>query len=128
TTSEELLGRSDLALYQSKLAGRNGYCIFETSMEWRARQRRAIEADLRHALTRNEFELHYQPVVKIATQACSGMEALLRWRRGGGEIVPPGEFIPIAEDIGLISSIGEWVLRTACTDVLAWPHHIALAV
>jgi diguanylate cyclase (GGDEF)-like protein len=128
TTSEELLGRSDLALYQSKLAGRNGYCVFETSMEWRARQRRAIEADLRHALTRNEFELHYQPVVKIATQACSGMEALLRWRRGGGEIVPPGEFIPIAEDIGLISSIGEWVLRTACNDVMAWPQHIALAV
>jgi diguanylate cyclase (GGDEF)-like protein len=128
STSEKLLGRSDLALYQSKLAGRNGYCIFETSMEWRARQRRAIEADLRHALPRNEFELHYQPVVKIANQVCSGMEALLRWKRGGGEIVPPAEFIPIAEDIGLISSIGEWVLRTACNDAMAWPQHIALAV
>ena len=128
TTSEKLLGKADLALYQSKLAGRNGYCFFETSMESRARQRRAIEADLRHALPRNEFELHYQPVVKIANQACSGMEALLRWRRGGGEIVSPAEFIPIAEDIGLISSIGEWVLRMACHDAMAWPQHIALAV
>ncbi len=128
TTSETLLGRADLALYQSKLAGRNGYCFFETSMESRARQRRAIEADLRHALPGNEFELHYQPVVKIANQACSGMEALLRWRRGGGKIVSPAEFIPIAEDIGLISSIGEWVLRRACHDAMAWPQHIALAV
>ena len=128
TTSEKLLGKADLALYQSKLAGRNGYCFFETSMESRALQRRAIEADLRHALPRNEFELHYQPVVKIANEACSGMEALLRWRRGGGEIVSPAEFIPIAEDIGLISSIGEWVLRMACRDAMAWPQHIALAV
>ena len=128
TTSERLLGKADLALYQSKLAGRNSYCFFEKSMESRARQRRAIEADLRHALPRNEFELHYQPVVKIANRACSGMEALLRWRRGGGEIVSPAEFIPIAEDIGLISSIGEWVLRRACHDAMAWPQHVALAV
>jgi diguanylate cyclase (GGDEF)-like protein len=128
TTSEKLLGKADLALYQSKLAGRNGYCFFETSMESRARQRRAMEADLRHALRRNEFELHYQPVIKIATHSCSGMEALLRWRRSADEIVSPAEFIPIAEDAGLISSIGEWVLRTACRDAMAWPQHIALAV
>jgi EAL domain-containing protein (putative c-di-GMP-specific phosphodiesterase class I) len=122
------LARADLALYQSKLAGRNDFCFFETSMESKARQRRAIEGDLRHALRRNEFELHYQPVVSIATQACSGMEALLRWKRPSGEIVPPNEFIPIAEDIGLISPIGEWVLRTACKDAMAWPHGIRLAV
>ena len=127
-TSEKLLGKADLALYQSKLAGRNGYCFFETSMESRARQRRAIEAALRYALPRNEFELHYQPVVRIANRACSGMEALLRWRPGGGEIVSPAEFIPIAEDIGLISSIGEWVLRMACRDAMDWPQDIALAV
>jgi diguanylate cyclase (GGDEF)-like protein len=128
TTTEKLLGNADLALYQSKLAGRNGYCFFEGGMESKARERREIESDLRHALQRNEFELHYQPVVNIATQAYSGMEALLRWRRGSGEIVPPNEFIPIAEDIGLISSIGEWVLRTACSDAMAWPRHIRLAV
>ena len=128
TTGEKLLGKADLALYQSKLADRNGYRFFETSMESRALHRRAIEADLRHALPRKEFELHYQPVVKIASQTCSGMEALLRWRRGGGEIVSPAEFVPIAEDIGLISSIGEWALRMACHDAMAWPQHIALAV
>jgi diguanylate cyclase (GGDEF)-like protein len=128
TSTEKLLGNADLALYQSKLAGRNGYCFFEGGMELKARQRRAIESDLRRALQRDEFELHYQPVVNIATQAYSGMEALLRWKRGSGEIVPPNEFIPIAEDIGLISSIGEWVLRTACSDAMAWPQHIRLAV
>jgi diguanylate cyclase (GGDEF)-like protein len=128
TTSEGLLARADLALYQSKLTGRNDYCFFETSMESKARQRRAIEGDLRYALRRNEFELHYQPVFSIATRTCSGMEALLRWRRPSGEIVPPSEFIPIAEDIGLISSIGEWVLRTACSDAIVWPSDIALAV
>jgi diguanylate cyclase (GGDEF)-like protein len=127
-TSEKLLAKADLALYQSKLAGRNGYCFFETSMESRARQRRAIESDLRHALPRNEFELYYQPVITIANQACSGMEALLRWRRGSAQIVSPAEFIPIAEDIGLISSIGEWVLRRACHDAMTWPRHVALAV
>ena len=128
TTSEGLLARADLALYQSKMAGRNGYCFFETSMELKARQRRAIESDLRHALKLDEFELHYQPVVKIETQECSGMEALLRWKRPSGRIVPPHEFIPIAEDIGLISAIGEWVLRTACKDAMAWPPDIRLAV
>ncbi len=128
TTTAKLLGNADLALYQSKLAGHNGYCFFESGMELKARERRAIESALRHALQRNEFELHYQPVVNIATQAYSGMEALLRWKRGSGEIVSPSEFIPIAEDIGLISSIGEWVLRTACNDALAWPQHIKLAV
>jgi diguanylate cyclase (GGDEF)-like protein len=128
STSEDLLARADLALYQSKMAGRNDYCFFETGMELKARQRRAIEGDLRRALQRNEFELHYQPVVNIATRACSGMEALLRWKRASGEVVSPNDFIPIAEDIGLISSIGEWVLRTACKDAMAWPHSVTLAV
>jgi diguanylate cyclase (GGDEF)-like protein len=126
-TPEQLLANADLALYQSKLAGRNGYRVFEARMEARARERRAIELDLRHALQRDEFELLYQPVVNIATQACSGMEALLRWNRGG-EIVPPTKFIPIAEDIGLIGSIGEWAIRKACNDAMAWPAHIRLAV
>ncbi len=128
TTSEDLLARADLALYQSKLTGRNDYCFFEIDMEMKARQRRTIENDLRRALQRDEFELHYQPVVNIATRACSGMEALLRWKRVGGEIVSPNDFIPIAEDIGLISAIGEWVLQTACKDAMAWPHGITLAV
>jgi diguanylate cyclase (GGDEF)-like protein len=127
-TSEQLLVNADLALYQSKVAGRNGYCVFQASMELKARQRRALESELRHALERNEFEVHYQPVIDIATHACSGMEALLRWKRGFDDIVPPNEFIPIAEDIGLISSIGEWVLCKACEDAMSWPSHIRLAV
>jgi predicted signal transduction protein with EAL and GGDEF domain len=126
-TPEQLLANADLALYQSKSAGRNGYRVFDARMEAKARERRAIELDLRHALQRDEFELLYQPVVNIATGACSGMEALLRWNRGD-EIVPPTKFIPIAEDIGLIGSIGEWAIRKACNDAMAWPAHIRLAV
>src|ERR1019366_7473188 len=112
----------------SKAAGHNGYCIFQVSMETKARQRSALESDLRHALERDEFEVHYQPIIDIATQACSGMEALLRWRRGPDEMVSPNEFIPIAEDMGLISSIGEWVIHTACKDAMTWPPHVRLAV
>jgi diguanylate cyclase (GGDEF)-like protein len=126
-TTDQLLANADLALYQSKVAGRNGYRVFEASMESRAQERRALELDLRHALQRDELTLVYQPVVNIATQACSCMEALLRWNRRG-EIVPPAKFIPIAEDIGLIGTIGEWVLRTACNDATSWPAHLRLAV
>jgi diguanylate cyclase (GGDEF)-like protein len=127
-TAEQLLINADLALYQSKIKGRNGYCIFEAGMETRARLRSSLESDLRHALERNEFEVHYQPVVDIATQSCSRMEALLRWKRGFDKLVPPNDFIPIAEDIGLISSIGKWALSRACNDAMAWPSHIRLAV
>jgi diguanylate cyclase (GGDEF)-like protein len=126
--SEELLSNADLALYQSKLSGRDRYCLFEPAMEKRSRQRSALQNDLRQALQKNEFELHYQPIFDIATERCCGVEALLRWRRGHKELVPPDEFIPIAEDTGLISSIGEWVLRTACRDARAWPANVSLAV
>jgi diguanylate cyclase (GGDEF)-like protein len=128
TTTEQLLRNSDLALYQSKLAERNGFCFFEAGMEARASMRSALESDLRFALERDELEIHYQPVVDVATLACLGMEALLRWRRASGEIVYPGDFISIAEDIGLISAIGRWVLDKACNDAMAWPPHIWLAV
>ena len=126
--TEQLLGNSDLALYQSKSTGRNAYCFFEAALESKARMRSALEADLRHALERNEFEMYYQPIVHIATQSYCGMEALLRWKRRDGADVPPSQFIPIAEDIGLITSIGKWALYTACRDAMEWPPHIKLAV
>jgi EAL domain-containing protein (putative c-di-GMP-specific phosphodiesterase class I) len=87
-----------------------------------------MEVDLRHALERDEFELHYQSIVDLATQEVSGMEALLRWRRGAGQIVGPEEFIPIAEDIGLIGLIGRWALKRACKDAAAWPSRVKIAV
>jgi diguanylate cyclase (GGDEF)-like protein len=128
SSTEQLLRNSDLALYQSKLEGRNGYCFFQTSMETQVQMRRTLERELRHALARNEFELHYQPVFDVATRAWCGMEALVRWNRGPGRMVGPAEFIPLAEDIGLIVPIGKWVLGKACRDAMAWPKHIKVAV
>jgi diguanylate cyclase (GGDEF)-like protein len=128
TAAEQLLRNADLALYRSKMAGRNGYCIFATEMEAKMQARVAIEHDLRHALERGEFELHYQTIVNLGTQQTCGVEALLRWRRKAGQLVYPGDFISIAEDMGLIAPIGKWVLEKACRDAMAWPSHTKLAV
>jgi diguanylate cyclase (GGDEF)-like protein len=126
--AEQLLRNSDLALYHSKSTGRNGYYFFEAILERKARLRSALESDLRHALERGEFEIHYQPVVDIATRSYCGMEALLRWKRGDRGDILPSQFIPIAEDIGLITSIGRWTLYKACNDAMTWPSHLRLAV
>lgn len=125
---DELMKNADLALYRSKAEGRGTFSFFERQMDAAARARRAIEIDLRNAVTNNELELHYQPQIDAFTEELIGFEALVRWRRAGGELVPPADFIPVAEETGLIARIGDWVLRKACEDALSWPDSVSIAV
>ncbi len=128
TTAEQLLKNSDMALYKAKADGRGTYRFFEPAMDAQAKARRTLELDLRKALANDEFELHYQPLVNIERNEVVGCEALLRWRHPTRGTVSPAEFIPLAEDTGLIASIGEWVLRTACAQAAGWPSVIKVAV
>ncbi len=123
-----LTKRADMALYEAKSAGRGRYCFFESGMDDAARARREIELELRGALERGEFTLHYQPVMDLARQRVSGCEALLRWQSPGRGLVLPDRFIPLAEELGLIVPIGGWVLQRACADAMTWPAHLRVAV
>ena len=125
---DELMKNADLALYRSKAEGRGTFSFFERHMDNAARARRAIEIDLRNAVDNKELELHYQPQIDALTEDVIGFEALVRWRHAERGLVPPGEFIPVAEETGLIARIGEWVLRKACEDALSWPESITIAV
>jgi diguanylate cyclase (GGDEF)-like protein/PAS domain S-box-containing protein len=127
-TSEELMRNADMALYRAKQDGRGVHRFFERDMDLQAQKRREMELDLRRAFANDEFELHYQPLVDIKTDKISGFEALLRWRHPEKGMISPAEFIPVAEDIGLITSIGEWVLREACSKAAKWPHPVKVAV
>ena len=118
--SESLLSQADAAMYEAKLRGRNGYEFFRKDMSIRVAKRLLLERDLRYALGRNEFLLHYQPKVNLRTGRITGMEALLRWQHPERGMVFPGSFIPIAEECGLIVPIGQWVLLEACTQSRAW--------
>ncbi len=124
----QLLKNADLALYRAKSEGRNDYRFFEDKMDAAARQRRALEMDLRNAITRKDFEVHYQSIINVASLRTCGVEALVRWRHPERGLIPPDKFIPLAEEIGLIGVLGEWILRKACTDAAAWPDHVKLAV
>jgi diguanylate cyclase (GGDEF)-like protein/PAS domain S-box-containing protein len=126
--AEQLLKNADMALYGAKAGGRSTYRFFEPEMDARAKARRAMEVDLRQALARGEFELYYQPIVNIARDEVIGCEALLRWNHPRRGLVSPVDFIPIAEEAGLINAIGGWVLDTACAEAVRWPDHIRLAV
>ena len=128
TTSEQLMRNADMALYRAKEDGRGVHRFFEREMDHQAQKRREMELDLRHAFASGEFELHYQPLVDIATDKISGFESLLRWRHPEKGMISPAEFIPVAEDIGLITAIGEWVLREACSEAVKWPQQVKVAV
>ncbi len=128
TTGEELLRNADMALYRAKDDGGGVHRFFEREMDRQAQKRRELELDLRRAFANGEFELHYQPLVDIARDRISGFESLLRWRHPDKGMIPPADFIPVAEDIGLIVSLGEWVLREACLEAAKWPDDVKVAV
>ncbi len=123
-----ILRNADLALYRAKAEGRGTFCFFEPAMDERLQQRRMLELDLRRALQAAEFELYYQPLVNLAQAQVSSFEALLRWHHPQRGMVSPAEFIPLAEDLGLIGTIGAWVIRTACREAAHWPAHVKVAV
>lgn len=124
----ELLKRADLALYVAKASGRNRYAYFESGMDEAARGRRELEMDLRAALVRDELELHYQPLVDVETGQTVSYEALVRWNHPVRGVIMPANFIPLAEETGLIVQIGEWVIRTATREVTNWPEHLRISV
>ncbi len=126
--SGTLLRNADLALYRAKEAGRGTFAFFEESLNERAQQRRQIETDLRLALERGEFELFYQPLFDLEQNRICSFEALLRWHHPKRGLVSPGEFIPVAEDTGLIVPIGAWVIREACARAARWPDNVRVAV
>jgi diguanylate cyclase (GGDEF)-like protein len=128
TTTEQIIRNADLALYRAKGDGRGTYRFFEPEMDAQMQARRELESDLRKALSANEFELHYQPVVDLASNEISGLEALIRWRHPSKGMVAPNMFIPLAEEIGLIIPLGEWVLRQACATAALWPAQLKIAV
>jgi len=127
-TADDLLKNCDLALYRAKSDGRGVYRFFEPEMDAKMRKRRELEMDLRAALANHEFELFYQPLVDVAKSKVVGFEALLRWRNPARGLVPPADFIPLAEEIGLIGPIGAWVLKEACAQALIWHDDIKVAV
>ena len=128
TEADQLLKNADLAMYGAKADGRATYRFFEADMDAAMKARRALEFDLRQAIMCGEFELHYQPLVNIREKTVAGCEALMRWRHPKRGMVPPSEFIPVAEDAGIVNQLGEWALRRACQDATAWPSHVRLAV
>ena len=125
---DELMKKADLALYRAKADGCATFRFFEEEMDARAQARRGLELDLRQALARDQLELLYQPQVDITAETIVGFEALVRWRHPRLGPVSPSEFIPVAEETGMILRIGEWALRRACTDAMTWPDSVRVAV
>jgi diguanylate cyclase (GGDEF)-like protein len=128
TDLDQLLKNADLAMYGAKADGRRTYRFFEPDMDARVKARRTLELDLRQAIVEGGFELYYQPLVNLRDDKVTGCEALLRWRHPERGMISPAEFIPVAEETGLINQLGEWVLTAACAEAATWPHHVKLAV
>lgn len=119
---------ADMALYAAKAGGRNTYRFFEGEMEEAARRRLDLLTDLHAAVSENRLELHFQPLIRVATERIVGAEALLRWNHPTRGYIPPSEFVPLAEESGLIAPIGQWVVREACSAALQWPSELRVAV
>jgi diguanylate cyclase (GGDEF)-like protein len=126
--ADALIRNADLALYKAKAEGRNRYRFFESAMEAEARDRRELEDDMRKAIARHEFELHYQTIVDIGKNECCGAEALVRWQHPERGLIPPDQFIALAEESGMIVPLGEWILRQACVEAVGWPSNMTIAV
>ena len=126
--ADALLRNADMALYRAKAEGRGTAHFFEPEMDRRIQARRMLEIDMRKAFANGEFELFYQPLINLQTNTVAGFEALLRWRHPERGMIAPAEFIPLAEEIGLIVPLGEWVLRRACAEAMRWPGDLKVAV
>ncbi len=128
TDLDQLIKNADLAMYGAKAEGRRTHRFFEPVMDARAKARLTMEQDLRQSMADGGFDIHYQPLLDLGSNEVTGCEALLRWRHPERGMVSPAEFIPLAEDIGLINELGDWVLQTACQEAATWPAGIRLAV
>ena len=128
TELDQLLKNADLAMYEAKADGRRTYRFFEPGMDARVKALRTLELDLRQAITEGGFEIHYQPLVNLGDNGVTGCEALLRWRHHQRGMISPAEFIPVAEESGMIDALGEWVLSVACAEAATWPDHLKIAV
>ena len=128
TSLDQILKNADLAMYAAKSAGRRTWRFFEPAMDARVKARRMLEMDIRQALIDGAFEVYYQPCVNLEDNKITGCEALVRWRHPERGMISPADFIPVAEETGLINELGEWVLNTACKDAMSWPGDFKLAV
>jgi diguanylate cyclase (GGDEF)-like protein/PAS domain S-box-containing protein len=126
--ADELLKNADMALYAAKADGRGIFRFFEPAMDAAAQERRTLEMDLRNALGRGEMDVHFQPLIDLESNRISACEALLRWRHPERGTISPADFIPVAEETGLIVQLGEWVLNRACAEAIRWPASVRVAV